>query len=77
MEFIDINNGVARYTLNSIVDSGYVDNTTCNGRVENVYTKMVLSRKEDSVREFDLTKYIDIHADENKTQEFISQLADI
>ena len=77
MEFIDINNGVARYTLNSIVDSGYVDHTTCNGRVENVYTKMVLSRKEDSVREFDLTKYIDIHADENKTQEFISQLADI
>lgn len=77
MEFIDINNGIARYTLNDIVDSGYVDHTTCNGRVENVYTKMVLSRKEDNVREFDLTKYIDIHADENKTNEFISQLADI
>lgn len=78
LEFIDIENGISHYTVNDIIDSGKWDSTT-NSRnlVDNVYARMVLSRRDDRIREFNLNNYINIHADDNKANDFISQLDEI
>lgn len=75
LQFIDIENGISHYTVNSIVDSGkkcYVK-TDC-GRDEREYSLMVLSPSDDRIREFNLNNYIDMDADKNRTNDFISRL---
>lgn len=78
LEFIDIEDGISHYTVNKIVDSGEWDHTMdSNNRIDNVYAKMILSRSEDKVRDFNLNNYVDINADKTKTDTFISQLDEI
>lgn len=78
LDFTRNENGVAYYTVNDIVESSEEEwkYDSC-GRPDHAYTKMVLKPREGKVREFNLNRYIDIHADEYKTEEFISELDDI
>lgn len=75
LEFKDIENGISHYTVNKIVNTGekgYMKYD--NGRKEREYSLMLLKPCVEGVRKFDLNKYIDIKGDENKSEEFISQL---
>ena len=75
LQFIDIKDGISRYTVNDIVDSGkkrYVK--TDSGRNEYEYSLMVLSPRDDKIREINLNNYVNLNADNNRTNDFISQL---
>lgn len=74
--FTDIENGVSHYTVNDIVNTSKLDNTT-DSNDDNTIFKMVLVTAEDRIRKFDLSNYIDIHADAKKKANFISQLDEI
>lgn len=75
LQFIDINDGISRYTVNDIVDSGKWDYTTdSRNHVDNTFSKMILMPRDDRTRELNLNNYIDMHADKNRTNDFISQL---
>lgn len=77
LDFTGINDGVSTYYANRIVDSGRTDYTV-NSRnlVENTYSKMILQPVDDKVREFNLNKYVDINADDIKTDDFINFLSE-
>lgn len=78
LEFTDSANGITHYTVNDIVDSGIKDYVTDSfGRIEQTYSKMVLSCQDNKVHEFNLNNYININEDIDKVEEFITQLNDI
>lgn len=70
--------GVSRYTVNKIVLSDkYKDIYGKFDRVVSRYREVELEPINNEIKEFDLRKYVDIHADENKEQNFLKQIAEI
>lgn len=70
--------GVSRYTVNKIVLSDkYKDIYGKFDRVVSRYREVELEPINNEIKEFDLRKYVDIHADKNKEQNFLKQIAEI
>ena len=46
-------------------------------RVVSRYREVELEPINNEIKEFDLRKYVDIHADKNKEQNFLKQIAEI
>ena len=69
---------VSRYTVNKIVLSDkYKDIYGKFDRVVSRYREVELEPINNEIKEFDLRKYVDIHADENKEQNFLKQISEI
>jgi hypothetical protein len=79
MVFEDIDeNGITEYTINKIVpDDGYESILDRNCRVVHSYKRMALVRTEEKKRKFDLSKYVDLNSDTNKTAKFLQDLDEI
>lgn len=78
LDFKDSVDGVARYTVNNIVDTGEYDYTLdALGRPEHKYRIVSLVSRDNKVYEFDLKKYIDIHEDANTVDEVIEQFKEL
>ena len=76
LKFINIENGISRYTVNKIVDTGEWDfaKDMYGNPTNRKYRVMKLKSIDDKVRELNLNNYVDINADKTKTDKFISQL---
>lgn len=70
--------GISFYTVNKIVLSDkYKEIYGKFDRVVSRYREVELEPIDDEIKEFDLRKYVDIHADKNKEQDFLKQIAEI